>query len=185
METANQLWRFRTVSVVIVAVLGLQLFAVLARTAKGWPFIDYPMYATSLEEGDRVPVDSKLYAGFADGTEVALSPSELGLGDLWWMYHFWVVDPLKAGPRHSDAADSWRSTFIDTDKPPSWMIANRKSPEQALAFILRRYDQLHHKKIAKLRLEDSGVIVRRQGMERVPPQVVWTWSAEAAGGGDK
>jgi hypothetical protein len=182
MDTASQSWRFRMVSSVIVVVLGLQLFAVLARTAKGWPFIDYPMYATSREEGDRVPVDSKLYAGFADGTEVALSPDDLGLGNGWWLFRFWVVDALAKEPRQSGPGDTWRATLIDLDKPSSWRIGDRKSPDNALAFVLERYYQLHQKKIIKLRLEDSGVVVRRNGMERAPPEVIWTWPARSEAG---
>jgi hypothetical protein len=185
MDTASEQWRFRMVSLVIVVVLGLQLFAVLARTAKGWPFIDYPMYATSLEEGDRVPVDSKLYAGFDDGTEVALSPSDVGLGNAWWLFHFWIIDPLAAKPRQSNPGDGWRAALINPDQPPSWTIGDRKNPDNALTFVLSRYYELHHEKITKLRLEDSGVIVRRDGMERAPPQVLWTWAAPSEAGGEQ
>jgi hypothetical protein len=182
METTSQSWRFHMVSLVIVVVLGLQLFAIAARTPKGWPFIDYPMYASSSEEGDRIPVDAKLYATLADGTEVLITPRDLGLGNSWWMYHRWIVGPLSAGPGPSEADDFWRRTLVDSDNPPSWMVGDRRRPEQAAAFVLQRYDQLHHKKIVKLRLEDTGVIVRRQGMERVPPQVLWTWSVPAGAG---
>jgi hypothetical protein len=185
METANQPWRFRMVSVVIVVVLGLQLFAVVVRSFKGWPFIDYPMYAHSYEEGDRIPVDSRLYATLADGTEVPITPEDLGLGNSWWIYSYWIVQGLQGQPNKNALKGYLRSTFTDSDEPSSWQVGDRKSPERVLAFVLARYDHLYHTKIVKLRLEDYGVIVTRHGMERVPPQDLWSWTQLSDDGGDK
>jgi hypothetical protein len=141
METQNHLWRFRMVSLFIVVVLGLQSFAVIARTAKGWPFTDYPMYATSHQDGDRVPVESNLYATFDDATEVLVTPNDLGIGDGWWTYNFWILSALQAKPVQGSIVNSWRATFVDPGKLPSWVIGDRKSPERAVAFVLERYDK--------------------------------------------
>jgi hypothetical protein len=177
MRTAGQLWRFRTISVVIVVIFSLQTFAILARTgSKGWPFIDYPMYATSYQEGDRVVVEPRLYATFADSTEDLVTPEDLGL-DRWWAFHFWVLNALSTKSSESDrnVGNFWRAKLINEDEPPSWMLGNRKTPERAVAFVVERYQERSGKQVVKLRLEDMGVLVTREGMKRVAPQESWSY----------
>ena len=67
------------VSGVIVLVLGLQVISIITWSGRyTWPFTDYPMYARSRQEGDRVVGRHFLYAVLEDGREVEITPDDLG-----------------------------------------------------------------------------------------------------------
>jgi hypothetical protein len=88
----NKLW-MALASMAIVIVLALQSLAVARRHHMGWPFIDYPMYSASHQEGERVQARRYVYAALADGSEVLLEPEDLGLGH-FWLFRLWVEAPL-------------------------------------------------------------------------------------------
>jgi hypothetical protein len=88
----NKLW-MALASMAIVVVLALQSLAVARRHHMGWPFIDYPMYSESHQEGERVAARRYVYATLADGRDVLLAPEDLGLGH-FWLFRLWVEAPL-------------------------------------------------------------------------------------------
>jgi hypothetical protein len=88
----NRLW-MALASMAIVIVLALQSLAVARGHHMGWPFTDYPMYSQSHKEGERVQARRYVYATLADGSEVPLTPEDLGLGH-FWLFTLWVEAPL-------------------------------------------------------------------------------------------
>jgi hypothetical protein len=67
------------ISVLIAAVLGLQLLAGLGKRAKEWwPFLEYPMYRTARSRGEEIP-RYVLHGVQADSSEIELSPADFGL----------------------------------------------------------------------------------------------------------
>jgi hypothetical protein len=88
----NRLW-MALASMAIVVVLALQSLAVVRRHHMGWPFIDYPMYSASHQEGERVRALRYVYATLDDGGEVLLAPEDVGLVH-FWLFRLWVEAPL-------------------------------------------------------------------------------------------
>ena len=80
------------ISFVILAILGMQTYAVVIRSAWYWPFIDYPMYARSHYEGERVPVKYTINATLSDNKKVSLVHEDLDLND--WKFNYKFVYPV-------------------------------------------------------------------------------------------
>lgn len=77
-------WQLSLVSLVIVTVLSFQLAANVLRTDFMWPFLDYPMYSYSRQEGERLVVEYIVYGTTPDGTEVTIKPKDFGMG--WFLF---------------------------------------------------------------------------------------------------
>lgn len=76
------------ISVVIIAVLSLQTFAVIRKTRQLWPFVDYAMYKTKHEAGDRVEVRDFVFATLSDLSEIQIQPGDLGLSFFKFRWQF-------------------------------------------------------------------------------------------------
>jgi hypothetical protein len=182
-------WRFRLISCVILVILCLQAFAVIFRThAKGWPFIDYPMYSKSLEEGDRIEIDRQLYVTLADSSEVLVGPDSIGLEN-WWIFRSWIIlslDPEYEPPHPASKHTVWLRELTTGEQglAPSLSYSNRKSETAAVSWLVDLYRQRHEKEIVALRLEDEGVLVTRDGMKTVPKRVLWTRTLADSSNGD-
>ncbi len=84
-------FQMKFATAVIVLVLGLQFLAVVTRSGKwAWPFIDYPMYSTSHQEGERVPARHVIYGITSDGAKVELTRQAIGVN--LWMHEKWARD---------------------------------------------------------------------------------------------
>jgi hypothetical protein len=182
-------WRFRMISSVILVILVLQVFAIAFHTgSKGWPFIDYPMYSPSLEEGDRLDTDHRLYATVADSSEILIRPESIGLSeDSWWIFRLWILTSLD--PRHEKArakSDSWLRQLIIGEQglAPSLSLSSRKSADAATSWVVDLYRQRHGKDIIVLRLEDEGVIITRDGIKTAPTMVLWEKAVSGSISGD-
>lgn len=173
----------RIASAIIVLVLECQFFAVLAQSGKWtWPFTDYPMYGRSRHEGDRILAYPLMFATTEVGQEIKISGDDLGLNK--WQYIFWaskLATPDEPAPdaavvRQSNPLHSW----LKLTPFAGWLMGtgevDKVSPNKAaraLAEILfDRYEQKHGKQIVRLRIEDNGVIVTKQGMQEVPRKVL-------------
>lgn len=77
-------WQLSLVSLFIVTVLSFQIAANVLRTDLMWPFLDYPMYSYSRQEGQRLVVEYTVYGTTPDGTEVKITPADLGMG--WFLF---------------------------------------------------------------------------------------------------
>ena len=103
MSASGKYCDFRLISLVIVGVLGLQSFAVVARTGKWtWPFTDYSMYSLCRQDGDRIVARHFVFGTTADGREVAIEPQDLGV--VIWIYERWAAALLELGQDSGDAA---------------------------------------------------------------------------------
>lgn len=182
-------WRVRLISCLIVVILSLQAFAVIFRThAKGWPFIDYPMYSKSLEEGDRLEIDRQLYVTLADASEVLVGPESIGLEN-WWIFRQWIIlslDPEYKTPHPKSNHTAWLRELIAGEQglAPSLSYSGRKSQQAAISWLVDLYRKRHGKEIVALRLEDEGVVVTRTGMKTVPKRVLWTKTLAGSTDGD-
>ena len=78
---------FVAVVLITQSTVSLVLFQILQGVHRTWPFLDYPMYALSHHEGERV---SKLVVIGAelDGGEHEVTSEDLGLGD--WAFSMFV-----------------------------------------------------------------------------------------------
>ena len=84
-------FQMKFATAVIVLVLGLQFLAVVTRSGKwAWPFIDYPMYSTSHQEGERVPARHVIYGITSDGAKIELTMQAIGVN--LWMHEKWARD---------------------------------------------------------------------------------------------
>jgi len=82
------------ISAFIVTCLGLQ--AIVGSTyhaGSRWPFVSYPMYANSKQDGDRV-TDYTLSAHYADGSTKTVSAEGLGLS-FWIMRQNYITPMIK------------------------------------------------------------------------------------------
>lgn len=173
----------RVASAVIVLVLGCQALAVLAQSGRWtWPFTDYPMYAGIRYEGDRIVALPLVFATTKDGQEIEISAEDVGLNI--WQYIAWASKlaipdepaPDVAVARQSNPLQSWlKSTpfaqwLMGTGEEDK--VSANKAAQRLTAIILNRYEQRHGKQIVRLRIEDTGVIVTKQGMREVPRKVL-------------
>jgi len=78
------------ISFIVLAILITQFFVNLIDTGRwGWPFITYPMYANSHQEGERVIYDVKAFAVYEDLTRNEIKRSELGMNIFLFQKHVW------------------------------------------------------------------------------------------------
>jgi hypothetical protein len=178
--------RFRLISFFIVLVLGAQLLAIVARPGKWtWPFTDYPMYATSRYEGERVNARRFVFGITDDGREVAITPKELGVNV--FLYERWagaLVASAKAAAMKeaeqavdeavADAEDALEETWQRRRRNEwplrTWlksttlfqMLKSKGQPDLA-AVLTEHLQKVSGLKFTKLRVEDTPVVVGRYG----------------------
>lgn len=97
-ESASRWWadyRFAFVSIVIVIILSLQLYAGFRDPDQwGWPFVAYPMYRGAHYENERLHHDFTAYVVLADGSRELVSPESLDMS--WWQFRENVVGAMFA-----------------------------------------------------------------------------------------
>ena len=175
MQQLDRPWPFRLASAFIGLVLFSQLVAVVLQTEKhAWPFMNYPMYSASLAEGDRVDVEHKVYALLDDGSEVEITWASLGLDpdarSKFWLFRIWIVNGLL---QPEAAARPWQGTTGTSESRfASWSTRHRRTLENTVDFIARSYETRHGRRIAQLRLEDTGAIITRRGLLLEDPVTV-------------
>jgi hypothetical protein len=170
--------KFRLVSLVIVLVLGLQFAAVVTRSGKwGWPFIDYPMYSDSIMEGDRRVVRHADTATTADGDQITVTPDELGVN--LWVFERWAAALIRSAQAEVRAADDKQAPPPDSWALRSWLKSTslfqllKSRPDPDLAVVLtEHYQKGRGANIVRLRVEDTPVVLRRDGQISAPPNVV-------------
>jgi hypothetical protein len=161
---------------VIVAVLALQSVAVLARSGKwAWPFIDYPMYASSHYEGERIPARHVIYGITADGRELELTRDNIGV-NLWlfekWAGHMTAAQPAAKIPaRKRQQRDGWAlEHWLHSSAFFQWLKA-KEDPDLTPVF-LDMFEKKNGTKLVKLRIEDTPVVVTRDGVAKTLENVV-------------
>jgi hypothetical protein len=182
MDTAGNATRFRIISLVIVAVLVLQAAALVSRPGKwSWPFIDYPMYAHSHQEGERIPAKHSVVATTADGREVAITPEDVGVNI--WVFERWV-GALKRQAEQPEAAAALAGTLsapvvVATWPVKAWLKSTwlfkflKAKPDPDLApLLLERLQARQGLEIVALRIEDAAVALSRAGPIPAPPIIV-------------
>jgi hypothetical protein len=169
-------FQMKVATSVIVIVLTVQAVAILARSGKwAWPFIDYPMYASSHYEGERIPARHTVYGITADGHQLELTRNNIGVN--LWLFEKWAgqmtAAQLGAGmpdraKRHRDgwALEHWlrSSTFFQ------W-LKGKQDPDLTPLF-LDLFEKKNGTKLVKLRIEDAAVVVTRDGVAEAPANVV-------------
>ena len=148
------------VSLAIVTILGLQVFAGFFNpSVLGFPFVAYPMYRAAHYDGDRILYDTVVYAVDENGQEAQLRPEDAGLS--WWLFRRYVVNPmLRIGgwERDRPTAASAPQHAID-----EWMTSVRMAVDA--------YCQRTGRRVVRLRMEDLGIAVGREGMvDGLPPR---------------
>lgn len=84
------------VSILIVAVLGLQVYAFFGKDQTAFPFLDYPMYNRA--SGPPVQtVTRELFAELPDGRRVEVDPAYMGVA--FWAWRFHLVERVLARPK--------------------------------------------------------------------------------------
>jgi hypothetical protein len=183
MDTQHSATQLRIISAVIVAVLGLQAFAVVGRSGKWtWPFTDYPMYAESHQEGERISAKHFVFATTADGREVEITPESLGVN--LWVFERWAGALKRAAKPHEPTGSPGQAVadrLAEGDTWPvqawlrsTWVFGVLKSkPDPDLAPLLLEHLQAKQGlKIVGLRIEDTAVALSRAGPIPAPPHLV-------------
>jgi hypothetical protein len=162
-----------------VAVLSLQFFALASRPGKwSWPFTDYPMYAQSHQEGERIPARHFVAATTADGQEIAITPEDVGVN--LWVFERWAnaLKRLAEQPAAAVAAadapvavDSWP---VKTWLKSTWLFNFLKAkPDPDLAPLLLEHLQARQGlEIVRLQVEDAAVALSRAGPIPAPARIV-------------
>lgn len=136
------------VSTFLVGVLSIQAATIVTKHTpkrigadRHWPFVDYPMYTKSYQEGDAINVKFPLRVVLADGTTDTVTERELGLGH--WDFHILVT-------RMKNGNEMARRQFLDMyDRPDEVravqvltypLIITREGPQEAESEILAAYD---------------------------------------------
>jgi hypothetical protein len=166
--------QMRLASLVIVLVLGLQFMAVALRSSVWiWPFTDYPMYASSHQEGERVSARHFIYATTADGEEIELFPEDVG-GNIF-MFERWghrLMDSPGDEVKELGGLKGWL-------KSTSWFRLLKGEHRVDLAKVfLAMAEENRGIDIVTLRVEDTPYIVTREGLAPATPDVVFV-DAEA------
>lgn len=168
-------------SCVIVGTLALQVGATFARLdAWTWPFMDYPMYAQSHHEGERVLPGPVVYAEFADGGEVRLEPADIGVTS--WIFRIWVwqlqdlaaTGPAPATPAGEGEADERPWLLRVLEQIPLATAFNTREAGDIVPALLEDFETRHDGRIVGIRVEDVPVVVTRDGAEAAPPPQVRT-----------
>jgi len=177
----------RVATAIIVLVLGCQSFAVVAQANRwGWPFTDYPMYSWARSDGERIEAYHLVFATTEDGEEVRIAASDLGLNIFQFMR--WARELADASEARSDPPASrqngWPSlrSWIRSSAFGEWLkgtdptkpaqVSPTKASPPLTEIIVARFEQEYGKRIVRLRVEDNGIIVTKQGMREVPRKVL-------------
>jgi hypothetical protein len=174
----------RLASLVIIAVLGLQTIGVLVRPgAMGWPFNDYPMYSSSHQEGERILVRYHVFATLADGREIEIEPEDLGVN------HFFFKKFVRLLLRQDEdvapalpAKKTWR--LRSWLKGMAWSQPFQdRAEEDIVPILMDHYYQQGGAPIVRLRIEDTPLVITRDGMKEAEVKVlgVIDWPPKAAG----
>jgi hypothetical protein len=139
------------ISLVVVVVLGLQVFAGFRNPGPwGWPFVAYPMYAEARHEGDRVIYDLAVFVVDPGGGQSRVTPEDLGMQ--WWWFRQNVVGQL---------------LLVESDLLPD----DAAIVKGRLQSVVDDYCQRSGREVAGLRMEDLGIAVGREGMVTgLPPE---------------
>lgn len=159
-EKIPQQWAVLLASLVILGVLGLQLYTAkhlrefwpkfrrlqalhkLLETPEKpsfWPFIDYPMYSYPNYLGD----DIKQYVIFGilpDSTEVRIQPEDLGIN--YWIFMYGFKEAL------------------------------RKNDRKDIKNFIELYESRNNKKLIGVRLENHPLILTKEGVSPGKAKVV-------------
>jgi hypothetical protein len=158
----------RLATMVIVVVLGLQSVAILLRSnAWIWPFTDYPMYAWSHHEGERVSARHYIYATTADGEEIEILPEDVGVNIFLferWGRHLMENPSIEVDT--SGQVKNWlKSTTLFR------LLKGEDGTDMTELFVTMAERNLG-KDIVKLRVEDTSYVVTRNGHAPATPHVV-------------
>jgi hypothetical protein len=184
MERRGNAPQFPLISCVIVIVLGLQLLALIVRPGEWtWPFIDYPMYSNSHQEGERIPSIYTVTATTKDGQVLEITPADIGIN--LWVFHGWALALGRAAERQSALPSSSGKNAAGsfTVQPKPWPVREwlkstwiydfiKPKPAPDLAPLL--LDHVMARKgleLVSLRIEDAAVVVSREGPAPAPPLV--------------
>lgn len=169
--------QMRIATSVIVLVLGLQFVAVALQLERwAWPFIDYPMYSPSHQEGDRVWGPHSISAKTKDGRELDISAEDLGVN--FWLFDKWARLLMAEQPAAEQPGADLASTATAADSIRAWLKSTSlwrflKSKDQDLnAIFLDMAERRLGIDIVQLRVEDTPFVVTRSGAAPAPPTVV-------------
>jgi len=181
MRALEEATRYRFISCIIVAVLALQLFAVVSRPGKwSWPFTDYPMYAHSHQEGERIPARHYVTLTTADGQEMEITARDVGVN--LWVFERWV-GALKRLAEQPEAAVAVPGTLIAPAAVNTWPVKAwlkstwlfnvlKAKPDPDLApLLLEQLQARQGIEIASLQIRDAAVALSRAGPIPAPPLV--------------
>lgn len=161
-------WRFVLISLFIVGLLGLQAMVGFGLNPGPvqpppylWPILNYPMYAGSALEGDRVSQYTVLGVR-ADGSRVRIAPADFGLGTLTEDYRtpFWLY---REGP----------------------VAALRENDRERARFYRGVYERRTGSRLVELVLVDEPAVIEEDGYRVLPERsiasIVFDTSASESG----
>ena len=159
------------VSGVIVLVLGLQVISIITWSGRyTWPFTDYPMYARSQQEGDRVVGRHILYAVLEDGREIEITPDDLG-GNVF-VFQKWIGALQLERPGLQVSSDDRRAANKRlTDNRQSWPLRNWLTSTYLFRVVKagsRSRFAVHSTHRKRKRLENQTATHRRYRRHRYP-----------------
>jgi hypothetical protein len=160
--------QMKLASLVIVFVLGFQFIAVVLRSGVWiWPFTDYPMYASSHQEGERVSARHFIYATTADGEEIEISADDVGVNI--FLFERWGRDLMDEPPGKTKAPGGLKGWLKST----AWFRLLKGEDQVDMAEIfLAMVERNLGVDIVRLRVEDTPYIVTRHGFAPATPEVV-------------
>jgi len=161
-----------------VGALVLQFLAVLLRTGPWlYPFINYPMYASSHHEGERIAYEHTVHAVFDDGSETAFKSVDLNSST--YLFALWVK-AMVAIPGDSymlrDESAAWAAMHGGIRR---WLQdtlgSNAKALPRFIDVYTHRIEAKTGKRVVELRVEDAPFVLTRAGfVEAGGPEVVKT-----------
>jgi hypothetical protein len=130
----------------------------------GWPFTDYPIFATT-----------------ENGEEVRIAPSDLGLNIFQFMR--WAREqppnePPSDGDNNGPSLRAWIGSTAfgawlkGTDPTKASQVSAKKPAPPLSQIILSRFEKEYGKRVVRLRVEDNRIIVTKHGMREVPRKVL-------------
>ncbi len=136
------------VSAFLFGVLSIQATTIVSKHTpkrigadRHWPFVDYPMYTKSYQDGDAINVKFPLRVILADGTMDTVTEQDLGLGH--WDFHI-LVTRMKNGNEAArqqfldmyDRAGAARTVQVLTYP----LIITRNGPQESESEVIVAYD---------------------------------------------
>ena len=134
MASKRALTAYPLVSIFIFAVLAAQIVSGFRRTYQWWPFLSYPMYASSHFDQERIDVSYIIYAVTPDGTRHYLDPDmDLGIG--FWRYGRLArqlgVNHLKSNAHSLEEIGSRYPNLLRVEVEDYPMMITRDGPKAA------------------------------------------------------